>query len=179
MAEIKSTLELVLEKTKHLSLSAEEKAEMQLQDFLKKFTGYVERILDCTLSAEKLLEEIETQPQGLRDQARKKVALHLSHALDLSPRSDPLVSVLELLAEPDWSTLLAEFKNCRSSYRESRNVAWKQAQNRALASLAAGGIRGSAVAAKLEGTPSWEAEDRQLRQPCEELLASLREALKD
>ena len=179
MAEIKSTLELVLEKTKHLSLSAEEKAEMQLRDFLKKLTGYVERILDGTLVPEKLLEEIEAQPQELRDRARKGVARHMSDALDLSPRSDPLMAALELLAEPDWSTLLAEVKSCRSSYRESRDVAWQQAQNRALASLAAAGIRGSAVVAKLEGTPSWEAEDSQLRQPCEELLASLRGALKD
>jgi hypothetical protein len=62
MAEIKSTLDLVLEKTKHLKLSAEEKAEMQMQDFLKKVPGYVIQILDLSLMPEQLLDKIKALP---------------------------------------------------------------------------------------------------------------------
>jgi hypothetical protein len=62
MAEIKSTLDLVLEKTKHLKLSAEEKAEMQMQDFLKKVPGYVIQILDLSLMPEQLLDKTKALP---------------------------------------------------------------------------------------------------------------------
>lgn len=177
MAEIKSTLDLVLEKTKHLTLTAEEKAAMKLQDFLKKVPVYVERIVDLTFTPEQLLDEIKALPQEFRDQIRKELTRQMSHALDLTAKSDPLIGALELLAEPDLSTLLAEVISCRSGYRQARDDAWQQAQNRILGTLAAAGIRGSAVVAKLKGDPFWEAEDRQLRQPCKVVLEALRAAL--
>ncbi len=177
MAEIKSTIDLVMEKTKHLTLSAEEKVEVQLQDFLKKVPGFVKRVLDGALAPEQLLDEIKTQPQELADRVRREIGRQLSQALDLSEKSNPLMLALEMLAEPGWSGLLAEVKRCRSQYQAARGVSQKQARDLILTRLAAAGIRGSAVVAKLEGDESWEAEDRRLRGPCEERLADLREAL--
>ncbi len=177
MAEIKSTLDLVLEKTKHLTLTAEEKAAMQLEAFLKKVPGYVERIVDLTLTPEQLLEEIKTLPQELRHQGSKEITRQISQALDLTEKTDPLIGALELLTEPDLSALLAEVRGCRRHYRQARADAWNRAQDRVLANLAAAEIRGSAVVAKLAGDPSWEAEDRELRRPCEERLEALRAAL--
>ncbi len=177
MAEIKSTIDLVMEKTKHLTLSAEEKVEVQLQDFLKKAPGLVKRVLDGALAPEQLMDEITTQPQELVDRVRREVARQLSQALDLSEKSNPMILALEMLAEPGWSGLLAEVKRCRSEYQEARGGSQKQARDRILTRLAAAGIRGSAVVAKLEGDESFEAEDRRRRGPCEERLADLREAL--
>ena len=177
MAEIKSTLDIVMEKTKHLKLSPEEKMEMQLQDFLKKTPGYVGRILDGTLSPEQLLNEIEALPGVLAERARREVARQLSQVLDLTETSDPLILALEMLAEPEWSDSLAEVKRCRAEYREARAGSQMQASDRILLDLAAAGIKGSAVVAKLEGDEHWEKENRKLRQPCEERLAALREAL--
>lgn len=177
MAEIKSTLDIVLEKTKHLTLSAEEKMEMQLREGLKKVPGYLERVLDLTLTPDLLLEEINALPQETRKQIRAEIVRQMSQALDLSAKSDPLIGGLEALAEPGWTALLEEVKNCRADYVKARADARKQSQNRVLAGLAAVGIGGSAVVAKLEGDPVWEAEDRRLRQPCEERVETLRKAL--
>ncbi len=177
MAEIKSTIDLVMEKTKHLTLSAEEKVEVQFQDFLKKVPGFVKRVLDGALAPEQLLDEIKTQPQELADRVRREIGRQLSQALDLSEKSNPLMLALEMLAEPGWSGLLAEVKRCRSEYQAARGGSQKQARDRILTRLAAAGIRGSAVVAKLEGDESWEAEDRRRRGPCEGRLEDLREAL--
>ena len=177
MAEIKSTLDLVMEKTKHLTLSAEEKLELQLQDFVKRVPGYLERIFGGALTSEQLLEEIKTLPQALNERGRREVARQLSQALDLTDKSDPLIPALEALVEPGWSELLAEVKRCRAEYEAVRTGSEQKAQERILATLAAVGIQGSAVVAKLEGDPLWEAEDHELRRPCEDRLAALREAL--
>ncbi len=177
MAEIKSTLDLVMEKTKHLTLSAEEKLELQLQDFVKKVPGCVARILSGALTSEQLLEEIKTLPQGFTERVRREIARQLSQALDLTDKSDPLISALEVLVEPGWSELLAEIKRCRAEYKEVRTGSEQRTRDRILATLAAVGIQGSAVVAKLEGDPLWEAEDHKLRRPCEDRLAALREAL--
>ena len=177
MAEIKSTLDIVLEKTKHLTLSAEEKVEMQLQQGLRKIPGYVERILDLTWTPELLQEKINDLPQETRKRIRGEIARQMSQALDLSARSDPLIGGLEVVAEPDWLVLLQEVKHCRDDYRKAREDARKQAQGRILAQLAAAGIGGSAVVAKVEGDGLWQEEDRRLREPCENRLKVLREAI--
>ena len=137
MAEIKSTLDIVMEKTKHLTLSSEEKAEMQLQDFLKKTPGYMGRILDGTLTPEQLLNEIEALPGVLAKSARREIARQFSQVLDLTEKSDPLIPALEILAEPGWSDSLAEVKQCRSEYREARAGFQIQARDRILLDLAA------------------------------------------
>ena len=177
MAEIKSTLDLVMEKTKHLKLTKEEKAEMQLQDFLKKVPFYLYRILDSTLTPKQLLDEINSLPQGLTTRARVELAGKVSQTLDSTEKSDPLISVLEMLAEPGWSEILAEVKRCRDQYRQTREILGQQVQARLLEEFAAVGIRGSAVVAKLDGNPVWEAEDRELRQPWEDRLKTLKETL--
>ncbi len=177
MAEIKSTLDIVLEKTKHLTLSAEEKAEMQLQDGLKKVPGYLERILDLTLTPEQLLNEINALPLEHRKRIREEIAGQMSQALDLSAKSDPLIGGLEILAEPGWSDLLDKVKRCREDLRQAREDARQQAHERVLANLAAVGIKGSAVVARLEDDALWQEEDRRLREPCEKRLKALREAI--
>jgi hypothetical protein len=178
MAEIKSTLDLVMEKTKHLKLSPEEKLEMQLQDLLKKVPGYVELVLDGALTPELLLDQINTAPPEIAEQFRGEIARQLAMTLDLSEKTDPLIPALEILAETAWSDLLAEVKRCRPKYRKARDDSQVLAKTRILGNLAAAGIRGSAVAAKLEHDESWTEQDRKLRQPCEERLAALIKTLK-
>ena len=177
MAEIKSTLDLVMEKTKHLKLTEEEKAEMQLQDLLKKLPFYLDRILNSGLVPEQLLAAINNLPQELTSRARREIAGRMSQALDFTEKSDPLIPVLEIVAEPGWSEILAEVKRCRAKYRQAREGAGQKVQARLLVGFAEAGIKGSAVVAKLDGNPVWEAEDRELRQPCEDRLKGLRETL--
>ena len=58
MGEIKSTLDLVMERTRHLSLSAEEKEEQQRQDFEKKLQGFLQQYADEAMSMDGLRERI-------------------------------------------------------------------------------------------------------------------------
>ncbi|UCG14495.1 MAG: hypothetical protein JSU72_08625 [Deltaproteobacteria bacterium] len=177
MGEIKSTLDLVLEKTKHLTLSAEEKAEVRLQEALKKVPGYVERVINRVFTPERLLDEIQSFPQALQPRIRREIARQMCHTLDLSEKTDPLAEALEVLAEPGWATLLAEVRQSTSEYRQARVSVRQEAENRILTRLAETGVRGSAVVAKLEDDPSWKAEDGRLRHHCEQKLVALREAL--
>lgn len=57
MGEIKSTLELVMERTKHLSLSKAEKDEQHIIMFRKKINGALQKYLD------KIIEKKEFKKQ--------------------------------------------------------------------------------------------------------------------
>lgn len=54
MGEIKSTLDLVMERTRHLSLSDEEKARQQKTDFDKRLQGLLQQYADGVLSVDAL-----------------------------------------------------------------------------------------------------------------------------
>ncbi|MBF0224731.1 MAG: hypothetical protein HQK76_04675 [Desulfobacterales bacterium] len=58
MSEIKSTLDMVMERTKHLDLSGEEKKEQAINEFKKNLRGLVQKLLDNILNIEKFYNEL-------------------------------------------------------------------------------------------------------------------------
>ncbi len=59
MAEIKSTLDMVMEKTKHLTLSKEEKKEQDRLEANKRIKGFLEKYQDNLLRKEQLIAGLE------------------------------------------------------------------------------------------------------------------------
>ena len=177
MGEIKSTLDLVLERTRHLTLSSVEKEEIELKEALKKVSGYLSRYRDGALSLERLLKEIRELASELRDRVRGEMARQMSLALDLSADTDSLIPAMEALADPSWTDVLAGVKRCRIEVRKALEAARGNLEGRILAELAAAGIRGSAVAVKTEGDQEWIVTNQELKRPCEERLEALRQSL--
>ena len=58
MAEIKSTLDLVMERTKHLTMSTEEKTGQRRMEFEKKLNGLLQQYADNSLSVDELIEKV-------------------------------------------------------------------------------------------------------------------------
>lgn len=58
MGEIKSTLDLVLEKTKHLTLTPEEKEQQKRDEARKKIKGQVQKYIDGGLNLAKFADEL-------------------------------------------------------------------------------------------------------------------------
>jgi hypothetical protein len=63
MGEIKSTMDLVMERTRHMSMSEEEKALQKKEDFRKRMRGLLQRYADGALTADALQQRI-TALQG-------------------------------------------------------------------------------------------------------------------
>ena len=57
MAEIKSTLDLVMEKTKNLSLSSEERQAQKSKEIESRIRGLLQKFKDQALSADKFKSE--------------------------------------------------------------------------------------------------------------------------
>jgi len=58
MGEIKSTLDLVMERTRHLSLSEEEKTRQRKEDFGKRLQGLLQQYTDGILSKDTLKDRM-------------------------------------------------------------------------------------------------------------------------
>ena len=53
MAEIKSTLDLVMEKTRNLSLSSEERAEQKSKEIRSQIRGLIQKFQDQIISSDR------------------------------------------------------------------------------------------------------------------------------
>jgi len=58
MGEIKSTLDLVMEKTRHLTLSAEEKIDREKEEAKKGLNGFLQKYKDNVINLEELTKEL-------------------------------------------------------------------------------------------------------------------------
>ncbi len=83
MAEIKSTLDLVLEKTRHLTLSEEEKRQQKNMEARNRLAGLLQRYQDSILDINKLGEELDRLVQAgdgpdesmVRDEVMERIEL--------------------------------------------------------------------------------------------------------
>ena len=153
MAEIKSTLDLVMERTRHLTLSAEEKLRQQRADFEKRLQGLLLHYENDALD----VDTLETRIAALQAE------------LQITDRRGWLPSMLKRL-DPDntnerWLDLLTHFmpavgaplEDILKTHQEQRIALGRTCKQRLREQLAARhGIRGSAVIPNLERDPRYE-----------------------
>jgi hypothetical protein len=152
VGEIKSTLELVLEKTKHLTLSEQEKEERKNSEIKAKAAGLLQKYLNSMVNRQQLDKELAElrQTYGLSDYA------FLNHEiidkLALDTENDPLLNLLKEFS--DLST--AELERILHKYKDVVQTATLKSTAEAKQKLREKhGISGSAVVPNLEADDSW------------------------
>jgi hypothetical protein len=65
MGEIKSTLDLVMEKTRHLSMTEEEKMLQKKADFTRRLHGLLQQYADGAFSSNSLLKQVSELAEGM------------------------------------------------------------------------------------------------------------------
>lgn len=142
MGEIKSTLELVMERTENMVPSAEERAEMSRQEHVQHAQAAVRRLLGGELRASALAQWVtknETESPGFP--WRTAVCLDVARALDPERNGEIVVAALRALG----FTRSEALQEAVHEYREQVAVADQEAADRIQEALRRDGIRGSAV----------------------------------
>jgi hypothetical protein len=81
MAEIKSTLDIIMEKTKALTMTEEEKKTFQRKDWEGKVKGWVQKFLDGMIEIDTLWSNFETEQKRypeLRQILKTEVLKHIT-----------------------------------------------------------------------------------------------------
>ena len=146
MGEIKSTLDLIMEKTKHLSLNEEEKQALEQQQLNQRVRVPLLRYLKAERDTDHLAHELDSLPPEKREEGRR---LCLQLFVDsLSPFEDNtriLAGVERLLGKTGrdrWKKILAPLER---EYQEEREKAQAEATSHLREVLATAGLRGSAL----------------------------------
>jgi hypothetical protein len=142
MGEIKSTLDLVMERTRHLSMSAEEKEAQQREEFDKRLQGLLQQYLDEGQSVDHLLGRLSALRKeiGIGDERLATVAV--LRRIEPDRENGPWLALLERLA-PETHTALQKIL---IGHRQRKTERLQAAQATVQTMLAQDhGIRGSAV----------------------------------
>jgi hypothetical protein len=171
MAEIKSTLDIIMEKAKRFTVTEEEKQGFKRQELEGKIKGLVQKAVDGILDYRKFQVEVaalQTREKDLVDQVLKK---ELVTRLELEENSQEFLKMLEYVAGSASSgvrEVLADFEKKGEKQKEIR-------RKTLLESLMKKGISGSAVLPNLDADPEWARVRSEMRRQLQE---EIREQLK-
>jgi len=178
MGEIKSALELAMERSKKYPISEEEKEKIRQKEILQKASGLFYRYREGHLS----LHEIEREIGRLEDKAREgvKEALLSQWLKSLSLEGDPerILKGIELIRKRDFSEVTARFKDLLSEYGKAVDVASQRKRAELAEALKDAGIEGDAVEPNLNGNEEWKRMLDSTRHSFEGRLEGIRDALK-
>jgi len=167
VGEIKSTLDIVLEKTKHLSLSEEEKQEQARGEAAKKLKGILQKYQDSKLDLPQVMQELDQLKSThavLDDQFLHEAILQRIQLGQDNERCLALVQDCSPLDTVRLQSVLKDYENALQSAagRRSENIKENLQQVHF--------ISGSAVIPNLNADRQWATEQKALRSKYNRLL---------
>ncbi len=149
MGEIKSTLDLIMEKTKGLTMSSEEKEEIKRQEWLKKVRGWIQKFQDDLVDLGKIKGELlnRDHPPDWTILLKKELIDGLDPDGRNQKRLQLINELLNISSEPFQKVLEVYHQQVNQSRAEQSGLLKNQ--------LSAQGVSGSAVIPNLDPDPSW------------------------
>jgi hypothetical protein len=176
MGEIKSTLDLVLEKTRHLKLNEEEKDRVRKETTIKTLRGILQRYQDGLIPLQRFQEEMQRLTSGLDPVDTPTI---FEEILDrIRPESDNTIwlAYLQTVSTSGSQTL----RQVLADYSETMNSKAQARKKQLLEALESDhGVSGSAVMPNLQADAVWKNLRRDLRTQFERRFKQAKTAFLD
>ena len=172
MAEIKSTLDIIMEKTRNLVLSPEEKQQLELDEHLRKIPGYLQKYLDDEWQLDRLLEEFASLPDQYRGMITQELTKRLVTEMNFDAKGRKCLQALEQLADDEHRSKLTELRRLIERFDAAHRELVSSQTEHLQTQLAALGISGSAVVARGGSNLEWETRRLEHESQLHELQAS-------
>jgi len=163
MAEIKSTIDLIMERTKNLSASAEEREAWHRKEREKHIRGLIQRLLDYSLTLDDVKDELEREKKaGRAAETLGTLKTALAEHVDPGSDNERLFRIVSELAGTPEKRLQETLLSCQAEF-DANKIALMERQRGELESA---GIAGSAVLPNPEANPQWKAHKEQIQAAC-------------
>jgi len=179
MAEIKSTLELAMERTNKMTISEKEKEEIKRKEVEQKVNSLSNRYTAGHLSLNEILRETERMDENTQAKAIEILLSQWIEALSLSDEDERLIKGIESLKHRDAEELKQTHYYLISQYQKEKNRLKEQARTQSIETLRKNGIYGSAIEPNIEVNPLWKKEEWTLDQGYGKKLEELKEQLRN
>lgn len=174
MGEIKSTLDLVLEKTKDLSLSSEEKEEQKQKEIQNRIKGLLQKYQDGILSNNQLTTDYEILKNDFGMSKDDALINEITGRLEPNRDNQPLLELLRECCSIDTAAIETIIKDFRKAYLTASQNRMEGLKEDLVQQYA---VSGSAVVPNLDADEQWRHETREMRAGFEDQLNRVRAEL--
>jgi hypothetical protein len=175
VAEIRSTLDIIMERTKGMALSQNEKDQLRMEDFDKRANGLQIRLTENPANSDEILSSLASLDPEDKLVLEKLLWKKLVQALPTDRQVLKLVPVLRKLGPAkDKTRLLDRIESDLKNIAKIQSSEEKKVLAREKKKLASFGISGTAVIPKISGSSDVGSESRRLM---EELRKGLLEGV--
>ena len=150
MGEIKSTLDMIMEKTRGLTMSDEEKRAYRQKELEDKLRGLILKYMDGRMKLENFRMEFEAAGKDKKEAARRIVVKDLLQRIEPDGENNPILEALEQVGKIDCQPLC----NLLDEYRDDPGGRGAE-QLQFLEILKEEGISGSAVIPNIKADPQY------------------------
>jgi hypothetical protein len=178
LSEIKTTLELALERTKKISISEEDREEIKRKERALKVDSLFHRYLEGLLPLNEVLREIERMDQRTRTMVKETLLSQWIDALSLNEEDERLLRGIAVLKGQEMHEVRTKLDHLLSQYRKEREKVEQEMKGQLEAVLRSEGIYGSAVEPNVENDPIWRENLENLRQFYHAKLEDLKDQLR-
>ena len=178
MGEIKSTLDLAMERTKKISISQEEREEIKRKEILQKVTGLSNRYREGRLSLNEIQKEIERMDEKTERLVKEALLSQWIDALSLGDEDERLLKGVEALKNRDVDEVRKKLHRLIIEYQREKEKVKQEAKTQSIKALRREGISGSAVEPNIEGSELWEDELERVNQVYHVKLKEIKEQLR-
>jgi len=149
MGEIKSTLDIVLEKTRHLQQTDEERQRQESERMTGRLNGLLQKYVDREVSAEQFVAECNALAEGSDDEISRLLSLIILGRLDIDQDNAAFLQLLDHVGEGEHARTVCETAEKELEYLCARRM---MALEELLRSR---GIWGTAVKPNIQCDVSW------------------------
>ena len=178
MGEIKSTLELAMERTKKFSISEKEREEMKRKEVFQKAASLFHRYRDGLLSLHEIQKQVDKMEKATATAVKELLLSQWIDALSLDDDYEKIFKGVELFEQRNIAETRQEFCSLLSRYQSKREKIKEKAKLQLIEGLRKDGISGSAVEPNLERNELWEKENEELSHSFKTALEQIKAQLK-
>jgi hypothetical protein len=155
MGEIKSTWDIVMEKTKGLKITSRDRERIKKGEQTSRINAIFHRYMDAQGDQDYLKKELEGLRGDEREVAERELLIQLLDTIDLSKDNGTIITGIETLKGKSVARTLEKLHLLASEYKASRDERAREIEGILRRRLTAAGISGSAVQPSLEGKRDW------------------------
>jgi hypothetical protein len=178
MAEIKSTLELALERTKKFTLSEKDKEELRQKEIRQKSMSFFHRYRDGRLHLHEIEKEIERMGEKTGKTVKERLLALWIDGLSLDEDNERFLKGIESLKHRNLDEAKAEFQELVTQCRTEKERTEQEVRAQLTEALRKEGFGGDAVEPNVEASASWEKASTALNQKYQGQLKELKESLR-
>jgi hypothetical protein len=174
VGEIKSTLDMVMEKTKHLTLSEQEKQDQKNKEAGQNLSGLLQKYQDRLIDIEGLKDKFDQLQKAYGFIDNHLLIREVLDRIDLDQDNTSLIHLLDTIGHVDTGNLTTVLTDYRDSVRREGDKRSDQAKEEL-----AGGYRisGTAVLPNIASDDKWQAHLLRIRTEFLQLLNREKAAL--